>query len=206
ESQELLLNEVNHRVKNNLYSLTGMLYKEKDKILKTKSKKDTIFIDDLISRIDGLAKVHNLLSASKWKPLNLSVLVNELTYNYFKNSLSEELNVNVKKHQKEMVNSYQAQHFALVYNEILTNIVKYCGINLDDLNINCKITSNKDYIFVRIRDNGVGFNKKILSGDYSEAGIGFDLIFGILKKSLAGSVEIENNNGAVYKLKFKKRI
>ena len=206
ESQELLLREVNHRVKNNLYSIVGMLQKEKSKISKSNKPINEEFIDDIINRIDSLSAIHSLLSASKWKPLQLSKLLQDLTTYFFDNISPSNLETVEEIEVTEKVDSTQAQHIAMVYNEILTNSTKYSQVNIDELVIGIDIKSDKENIFIRISDNGVGFPQKILDGNYSDTGIGFNLIFGIVEDSLGGSVSIKNNNGAVYNIEIAKKI
>jgi len=200
ETQKVLLSEVNHRVKNNLYAITGILNKEKSKIKENKYTSELDFIDDLIHRVESLSSVHSQLSASYWKPLKISELCNNLASNLLSNINKEKEVQLIINHSRIEVNSRQAQQIALVVNEILTNMLKYSKIPFDNLKINITAKLNKDKISITIKDNGVGFPQEILDGDYTKTGIGFNLIFGIIEKSLAGSVSLSNDNGAVYKL------
>lgn len=201
--QEQLLQEVNHRVKNNLYAITGMLYKEKEKILKKGEPKQVEIIDEIIHRLVCLSTVHSLLSVSKWQPLKLIEICENLVDQLF-NTLNRREQVVLKINKINVkVNSNQVQQIALVINEILTNIKKYSQIAQKKLIITINITKDEENIYIKIKDNGLGFPQKILDGDFSNVGIGFDLIFGIVNRNLAGSVSIENDNGAVVNLIIK---
>ncbi len=207
KSKELLLQEVNHRVKNNLYTIVSILNKEKQKLNKQKNNKiydPKEFLNELINRVNSLTAVHSLLSSSDWQPVVLNVLFNELTNHFFNVTVPEKLDLRGKSYDSVKINSTQAQQLALVYNEILTNTMKYSQVEPDDLIVNVKFKPEKDKIALLISDNGIGFPKMILEGDYSDTGIGFDLIFGIIEQSLGGTVKLSNDNGAVYNITIKK--
>jgi len=202
-TQEVLLREVNHRVKNNLFALVGMLYKEKNLFEKKYENKQSKFIDDIIMRIDSLSTVHSLLSASKWQPLNLAELCRELTdhlIGYL--ALNKSIKLNITPSEVS-VNSDQAHNITLVLNEIITNAIKYALPEKENLIIGIEIKTDDKNIFIEIKDNGKGFPQSISDGDFKNSGIGFELIFGIVKESMGGNVSIENNNGAIFNIKFK---
>ncbi len=66
QTQEVLLREVNHRVKNNLSAVIGMLYKELDCAEEKGMTGYLNVLNDLVGRIAGLSTVHSMLSASGW--------------------------------------------------------------------------------------------------------------------------------------------
>ena len=203
-SQETLLREVNHRVKNNLYAISGLLTKEKNKIKKIGSPVLSQFIDDLDHRVGNLLTIHSLLSASKWQPINLAILCENIATYLLEDMIKKgQVSLTVTS-TKVMVNSFQVQQIALVTNEIITNTIKYCRPQNKKIIINIDITFDEKQIDIIIKDNGDGFTQKLLDNDFSEIGIGFDLIYGIVKKSLGGSVLIKNDNGAVLEIKMKR--
>jgi len=204
-TQEVLLREVNHRVKNNLYALMGMLYKEKDVFERKCEKNQSDFIDDIISRINSLSTVHSLLSASKWEPLNLPDLCYDLVERIVE-SISVKRSVSIEITPGDItVNSTQAHNLALVINEIITNSIKYAQSAKEKLLITIEIKSDRKNIYLMIKDNGIGFSQSFLDSNFKNTGIGFELIFGIVKESLGGTVSVKNDNGAVFNIVFKEK-
>ena len=202
-TQEVLLREVNHRVKNNLYALMGMLNKEKNLFEKNNSVKQSEFIDNILLKINSLSTVHSLLSASKWQPINLANLCRELIEPLVDSiALNESVVIDIAPTEVK-VSSNQAHHITIVINEIITNAIKYALPKKETLVLKIEIKSDGKNIIIRIKDNGDGFPQSILDGNFENSRIGFELIFGIVKESLAGNVFVENNNGAVFNITFK---
>ncbi|MBW1815161.1 MAG: PAS domain S-box protein, partial [Deltaproteobacteria bacterium] len=78
KTQEVLVQEVNHRVKNNISAIIGMLYKEQDRTEAGGKKPNADIFSGLIGRIEGLSTAHSLLSQSGWQPMLLSKLCEQV--------------------------------------------------------------------------------------------------------------------------------
>jgi two-component sensor histidine kinase len=105
-----------------------------------------------------------------------------------------------------MINSSQAHHLAMVINELTTNSIKHATANRDNIRINIIIEQDGAKTTVQFKDNGPGFPEEILKGDFSSSNIGFELIQGIVMKSLVGNVVFENDNGTVTTISFENEI
>jgi len=60
-----LLHKVNHRVKNNLSTIVGLLYAERRRARAEDQFAYQSITENLINRVQGLAIVHGLLSVSR---------------------------------------------------------------------------------------------------------------------------------------------
>lgn len=201
ETQEVLVQEVNHRVKNNLSAIIGMLYKEQDRA-KAEGVTDLNGIRDLQGRIEGLSTVHSLLSASSWRPLLLSQLCEEVI-NAALQGVPLDTKILMKiKDSPVRVNSNQAHHLTLLINELATNTIKHALVKRDRVSIGVEIYHDNNNVRIVYRDDGSGYPEEMIAGDMSHTSVGFDIIKGIVKKSLRGKVLLENNNGAVTVIVF----
>src|SRR5262249_8547822 len=72
ETQQLLINELNHRVKNTLASVQAIAQQT---LRRTRSTED--FVGSFTGRIQSLARVHSLLSAATWRSAGLHELVRD---------------------------------------------------------------------------------------------------------------------------------
>jgi len=195
ETQKVLLREVNHRVKNNLSALISMLHKGQDHA-EEKGLDSTTVLAVMEERINGLVNVHSMLSEGGWQPVKLSDLCRQITGESMSSVISTgKVRIIVEK-SGVMVGSNLAHHLTMVLNELAMNTLKYALVGIDVVTITIRIKKTKNKVEICFCDDGPGYPKKLLKGDYSEIGVGFDLIQGIVKRSMGGDLQILNDNGA----------
>ncbi len=199
-AKAVLLQEVNHRVKNNLSVIISMLHKEKDLAQEQNIPYYQPLLDDLTGRIQGLLTVHSMLSSADWRPLQVCDLSEQIIKNVLQSSGIE----NPPEICKAgiVIDSNKAHHLTLVINELATNSVKHAGTDPSQFKIRVDIEQTGNTVHIIFHDNGPGFPEEILLGKYQKIGIGFDLITGIVTKSLRGTIEFRNENGAVADITF----
>jgi two-component sensor histidine kinase len=202
ETQATLLSEVNHRVKNNLAVVIGMLHKEED-FAKSKGETSAFpLLHELEGRIKGLLTVHNMFSATHWQPVLLSQLCEKTISGILKSNASD---VKLKVSASEvLVDSNQAHHLSMVINELATNSLKYATSEPAQTCIDVDIAEEAGEVILTVRDNGSGYPDNIINGKHAGTGVGFDLITGIVGKSLQGTISFNNDNGAVVQIRFDK--
>ena len=205
-TQKVLVREVNHRVKNNLATIVGMLAIEEKRAVGKGSTYYLSFLQDLIARIRGLSTVHGLLSESGWHPLKLSLLCDQILKSAIQAApFLKNIEISINPSQV-LVNSTQAHHLAVVINELAVNSIKHGMANRDNISINLIIEQDGAKTTVQFKDNGSGFPEEIIKGDFSRANIGFELIQGIVMKSLGGNIVFNNENGAVATISFENEL
>ena len=201
ETRSVLLREVNHRVKNNLTAIIGLLYTARRR---AKVKDPVAYrsaMDGLISRVRGLSTAHDMLSASEWTPLQLSDLAAHVIRATLQ-MLPRDKHVFVEVSPCPVqVTPNQAHHLALVINEMATNTVKYALQERDEARITVRITLDDDTVCCEFRDDGPGYPKDVLC--LERHNVGFDLIQNIVHDNLHGELSLHNDQGAVALLRFK---
>ncbi len=203
ETQEVLLREVNHRVKNNLTAIVGMLLKEQDRAEAEEMADYINALAGLQGRIEGLSTVHTLLSASGWRPLLLSRLCEEVIHAALQ-GVPFDVNISMNIQDSPIrVNSNQAHHLTLVINELVTNTLKYARGDRDSVRIAVEILQENKNVQIAFCDDGPGYPQEMTEGNFTRANIGFELINGIVGESLRGRVILNNENGAVTTIVFK---
>ena len=204
ETKTILLKEVNHRVKNNLATIIGLLYAEKRYAVAEHQLTYRSIMEDMINRIQGLSTVHDMLSASAWSPLLLNELIMKVINAHLR-LLPPEKRVSMEVSNSQVrVNAKQAGSLALVFNELATNTSKYALRNRDTAYIKVLITAEENIVQCEFRDNGPGYPDKVLQ--QQQQNIGIYLVQTIVHKDLHGEVTLRNDNGAVTMLKFKNLI
>lgn len=202
ETKARLLDEVNHRVKNNLTGIIGMLYVTRRYARAAEGRESYLTIlGELIYRIEGLATVHNLLSAAEWSSLPLSELTTQIIHSALQ-SLPPDKRVltNVPTTNPVQVTPKQANSLALVINELTTNTIKYALLEHQTARITVRIAHEGETIVFEFQDDGPGFPEEVLR--LERHNVGLYLIQSIVRKDLGGELVLRNNQGAVTVIRF----
>ena len=200
ETKSMLLSEVNHRVKNNLAAIIGLLYAERRHLAGPVQGPYQRIMTDLINRIQGLETVHRMLSASGWAPLPLSELAHQIIHSALQ-ALPTPKQVVVDIESSEIqVSSKQANSLSLVINELTTNMIKYALNERDKGCISVRISLIEEQICFEFMDDGPGYPPDVLS--LEQHNVGLYLIKNIVDNDLHGTVTLSNQPGAVTALHF----
>ncbi|GAB4278620.1 MAG: hypothetical protein Kow0080_30360 [Candidatus Promineifilaceae bacterium] len=193
QTKEALLREVNHRVKNNLSAIIGLLYANRRHAQLQNSQYYQAIMQDLISRVQGLATVHNMLSQAHWQSLPLD----ELAYQIVRSSLralppDKTIELEIRPSHIH-VTPEQANYLALFFNELTTNTIKH-ALNTHNTTgkITISATQNNSLIIVTYCDNGPGFPPDVLQPKNPRYNIGLSMLKNIITQSLDGTIQIYN--------------
>lgn len=202
EEKEWLVKEIHHRVKNNLQMVISLLntqsaYIDNEMALST--------IKSSQNRIHAMSLIHQkLYMTENISTINMAIYIKELIQ-YFKDSfnLKQRIQFQIKIENLEL-DVAQAVPLGLIINEAVTNSIKYAFPNNQDGIITITVfTTGVDRFLLTIQDNGIGI--QIPSDKKNINTFGLSLIKG-LSDDLDGTLSIENNNGTLLKLSFKKDI
>ena len=193
--KELLLREVHHRIKNNMLTITSLLF------LQTESLKDPAAIsalNDAISRIQSMVLLYDkLYRSSNFNELSvldyLSPLVDEIINNF--------PNYHIVTIEKAIENfllpTSMLFPIGIMINELLTNAMKYAFVGRQNGLLIVSATKVENRISFSIKDDGVGIT------DTEETSNGFGLqLVNMLAKQIRGKVSIKNENGTTFTLEF----
>jgi PAS domain S-box-containing protein len=202
ETKATLLQEVNHRVKNNLTAITGLLYAERRRDGMDDHLAYQSLLDDLTSRVQGLARVHDMLSAAEWAPLPLDELTRQIIQGALQ-MLPHDKRISVDVTPSPVrVTPQQANSLALVINELATNTVKYALAKRPKAHISVRIALEEDTVLFEFRDDGPGYPEEVLR--LERHSVGSYLIQTMVRDDLGGELSLHNDHGAVTTVRFKK--
>lgn len=206
ELRAILLREVNHRVKNNLSAIIGILYAERRHTdLQEKIVYQSI-MQDLISRVQGLSTVHNLLSQAEWAPISLDNLINQIIQATLRAlPFDKQLRIEITP-SSIRVTPDQANYLALVINELTTNTMKYALSHRDVAMLKVQISSEEDaQITLKFCDDGPGYPADVLHPVEPRYNVGLYLLQNIVYHSLNGKLILQNgldDTGATATIQF----
>lgn len=198
-----LLDEANHRVKNNLTAIMGLLALE---LQKPYDQTDDFraLLRDLLNRIQGMATVHSLLSEIQWQPLPLKCLTEEVLYAAL-GSAPNRQSISVRVHappEPLLIVPRQATSLAILLNELVTNSIKHAFREQAQGTIVVQIDREDETLIVlRYRDNGPGWPEEVLEG--VRLGVGVRLMRLIAEGPMLQELTFSNDDGAEALLTFK---
>jgi PAS domain S-box-containing protein len=204
ETKTILLQEVNHRVKNNLATIIGLLYAERRHANAESQELLQTIMQDLVNRVQGLATVHSMLSTVEWAPLSLRELTLQVI-DSVRQALPSDKQAFVQVTPSSVrVTAQQANNLALVISELATNTVKYALAERDSVRIEVKIHREPGLIQFEFQDDGPGYVAETL--DQKQHNVGMYLIYSIVRKGLQGEVYLRNDPGAAITICFPEKI
>jgi two-component sensor histidine kinase len=163
KEKDLLIKEINHRVKNNFSILISLMRLSKHSGRTVDPK---IIFEEYEQRVFSMLKVHDMLYQSKnFNGVNISEYLTELV-NEFRNTHAESAkNIKADLPSFNMIlDSKKALHLGLIVTEIFLNYFKYCFLKSPDCNLFITLTeTKKDKLVLRMgNDNeGFDFNEKV---------------------------------------------
>jgi len=188
--KEILLYELNHRVKNNLQIILSIIQlqsfnsKEKDKFL------------DLENRIGAIAKTYDMLILnSAIQHVNMQKYISEIILN-IKSSFPIEANISVNIDSNIQLPLKSATYIGLIINELVTNSYKYAFRDKESGEIDILFTKDKNKYRLIVEDNGIGFIEDI------EKSLGLNLVYSLVKEQLNGKIICSSKKGTKYIIEF----
>ena len=156
KEKELLIKELNHRVKNNFSVLVSLLRLSKENLQKEKEK----ILEEFECQVFSILKVHELLMESeKGTTINVSEYLQKLADEFLASyvDIKDKLQFDIPNVHFEIL-SKQAVHLGLVVTEIFLNSLKYALLPLGKrFELNLKPLNDKE-IEIIVGDDGNAFD------------------------------------------------
>ena len=197
-AKEVLLQEVHHRVKNNLQIISSLLS------IQSKQIQDPATLEvftESQNRVKSMALVHEkLYQSDDLAKVDFADYIQSLSaalfrsYNFKLKTIALKLQVS-----PVFLNVDTAIPCGLILNELVSNSLKHGFPNNTPGEILIRLDANADQSFsLSVQDNGVGFPQAVAKTSKS---IGLQLISG-LTKQLHGALEMSSDQGTLCKITF----
>lgn len=185
DEKEVLLKELNHRVKNNMQMIVSLIRLQNDDI-EDERLKDVL--TTIQNRISTMKHLHELL----YKQNQISY-VN--TFDYF-DLLLEDIqesygngDIVIDVHIEASLKIEEAIYCGIIVNELVTNSFKYAFTGKRG-HIWIHLTKTKDVYCLLIKDDGKGYNTQTSSNS-----LGLTLVNTLAKDQLKGTINIDTTDG-----------
>lgn len=198
EEKKFLLQEIHHRVKNNLALITSLLELQ---IHQAENEIAIKQLKDSRSRIYSMAMVHeHLYQMDSFSYLELDVYLENLVNKI--NTTFEESDTQIDidfKTESVKLSLDKAIYCGQLINEIVTNAIKHAFPHTKKGHISISLIHENETIVLEISDNGLGISQKILNREQSSLGL---KLINTLTKQLQGEIEVDGENGTTYRVHF----
>ena len=153
KEKELLLEEIHHRLKNNLAMVSGMLQIQ---VLESNDPKLTSALEDSQSRIKTTALIHEMLYENdSMTAIEFDKYLNRLIREVDRSHRHPDQRIRVQITADEiLLNIREAIPCGLILNELLTNSFKHAFAGQKEGWLNVVLTKDQDNITLQVMDSG----------------------------------------------------
>ncbi len=198
--KEVLLQEVHHRVKNNLAIVNGLFQLE---IYNTEDEHLQYILSANQMRIKSMALIHeSLYSHSDFANIHFGKYLEELTSTILDTFKAEAESLKLELDTDSLtLNINQAIPCALLVNELLINALKHAFPDDRDGKLKVVLDEKDGFVHLSVQDNGVGLDPE--ADIENPETLGLKLISNLVKQ-LSGDIEVDSSEGTVFNVSFKK--
>lgn len=195
--QKAAVNEIHHRIKNNLQTIISLIGLE---AMNLKSQETKSFSKDIIARVQSISLMHSLLAHNDTDQVSLKTMFTVITDALLDNLIRSGCSVVTHIEGEDVQISGDASTIvALVINEIIQNSEKYAFTGRSEGRIDITIEPGAHYIWITVADDGRGFDTDAVGTE--DSGLGLKLMKNMVRSSLKGEFHI-SSGAAGTKVRF----
>jgi len=200
KEKDSLIQEIHHRVKNNLQFISSLLNMQMKTAIKPEESKS---LTEASRRINAMALVHEMLyNRAEQKGIAVKYYLEELT-----ESLNTLINSDERQIDFELdiidvnLDVSDTISIGMITSELVSNSMKHAFLKIEHPKVSLQLIQTGNFEFqYTIKDNGAGFNEDIKG----ENRLGLRLV-DIFSRQLKGNYSIDGKNGFTYTLTFNKK-
>lgn len=178
--KSVVIQEIHHRVKNNLQTVASLLRLQMRKGFPEESK---VYFEDTLNRIYSISSVYELIlsnSDADDEDVNIIELTKKVSSTLVLNEYLKKVGLIIESNgNKILTTSRKAVSIALIINELVQNSLKHAFPEDIEGEIVVSFYSNKDFLELHIFDNGVGMREPKLS-------LGLEIVHNLVLNDLNG--------------------
>ena len=196
KEKEILLKEVNHRVKNNLQVISSLLRIQSRSIQDEKARQ---LFKESQSRVDSMSLIHEqLYQAKDLAKIDFAAYIEHLVTNLIH---SYEITSAVRLEtavDSVFLDLDMAIPCGLIINELVTNALKYAFPHGQDGQISVYLKADRNgRLTIVVKDNGIGLPEGF---DFQQTkSLGLQLVF-LLTNQLGGEITFNREPGTTFKI------
>lgn len=197
KEKETLLQEIHHRVKNNLQTVSSLLYLRSASITDPEVKR---FFLESQNRISAITFTHErLLKAKSYTHLDIKDYLDDLIDNILRTHVNEFRTIEVHRNvESNILTTDIVMNCGMIINELLINAFDHAFGEKENGNIYIIFKKEKENYFLSVKDDGKGFD---VTNDFNES-VGVQLVH-LFAGQLKADLKFLSVKGTQVTLNFK---
>lgn len=179
--KSIMIQEIHHRVKNNLQTIASLLRLQMSKGVPQESYDA---FEDTLNRIFSISSVYELILESEKfddEEVNIVELTRNICSKMVMNHPSDKIDLIINENSNIILSTQKkAVSIALIINELVQNALKHAFLNRESGVIRLDFITNEVEVEVHIADNGVGMN------EMTKPSLGLEIVRNLVENDLLG--------------------
>ena len=195
-----MIQEVHHRVKNNLQTIAGLLRMQARRV---KSEEARQILDETLNRILSIAVIHEFLSNENSNIINIKEVSHRIVAQFRQGMLNPDKEIQLELTGEPIyLPARQATACSLIINELLQNAIEHGFKHKQEGFVRVNLADEGDQVIINVMDNGDGLpaNFRLDQAD----SLGFHIVKILVEEDLKGQLHLENGNGLTVTVTFPK--
>jgi two-component sensor histidine kinase len=186
-----MIQEIHHRVKNNLQTITALLRLQ---ARRAESEEAATALKEAVGRIMSVAVVHEFLSKDESSIINIQEVCKRIMQEFVNGTLDPMKTIELKLEGEGqfLLPAQQATSCALIVNELIQNAVEHGYEHKQEGQILVRLVQSEDSMSIEIEDDGEGLPKGF---DPAQGGLGLQIIRTLVRDDLKGQFLLEDGDG-----------
>lgn len=198
--KNILIQELHHRVKNNLQTISSLIGMQ---LMSIASEEGKNALQETSRRIMSMSQVHEILYSSDSllhiSSLNFFEALTSSSFEMYDHSCKIEYNANLIDIQLEVSTCIS---LGMIITEAISNCIKHAFERIDHptIRINLTYADRLGWLLLSIKDNGCGIPDEFINGKNGSMGM---RLLNIFARQLNADIHVENSEGTNIRLEFK---
>jgi len=196
-----MLQEVHHRVKNNLQTIAALLRMQARRLPETSAREALL---ESVNRILSVAVVHEFLSHDESSEINIKEVSQSIMREVTAGTMDPDKQLKIVLNGPSLLlPAQQATSCALIVNELLQNAVEHGYVNRSQGTIQINLNESAEETVIEVVDDGEGFPPGFdLERD---SNLGLQIVRTLVKEDLHGDLSFRNGSGVHIRLAFPRK-
>ncbi|MEW5958104.1 MAG: histidine kinase N-terminal domain-containing protein [Chloroflexota bacterium] len=183
-----MIQEVHHRVKNNLQTIAGLLRMQARRV---KSEEARLALDEALTRILSVAVIHEFLSNASSNIINIKEVSQRIMAQFKQGMLNPDKEIRLElRGDSIFLPARQATACSLIINELLQNAVEHGFEHKQQGFIKLNLEDTGDEVIINVIDNGEGLPANFELEQTTS--LGYQIVRTLVEGDLNGQIHMAN--------------